>query len=42
MTYLDYLEIRNAIEELGGRVTTERDFSGDEFYESLKHLEEGE
>ena len=42
MTYLDYLEIRNAIEELGGHVTAERDFSGDEFYESLKHLEEGE
>lgn len=39
MTYLDYLEIRNAIEELGGHVSADRDFSGDEFYESLKHLE---
>ncbi len=36
ITYLDYLEIRNAIEMLGGTVETEREFAGDPYYESLK------
>jgi len=36
--YIDYLEIRNAVEELGGEVRTERDFSGDPDYESLKEI----
>jgi len=39
ITYLDYLEIRNAVEVLGGQVAVERDFSGDRFYESLKLVE---
>lgn len=36
ITYLDYLEIRNAVEMLGGTVDTEREFAGDPYYESLK------
>ena len=36
ISYLDYLEIRNAIEMLGGTVETEREFAGDPYYESLK------
>ncbi len=39
LSYLDYLEIRNAIEELGGHIDIERDFSGDDAYESLKRME---
>lgn len=36
ISYLDYLEIRNAVEMLGGVVETEREFAGDPYYESLK------
>lgn len=36
INYLDYLEVRNAIEMLGGTVDGERDFSGDPYYETLK------
>ena len=36
ITYLDYLEIRNAVEMLGGTVETEREFAGDPYYETLK------
>jgi hypothetical protein len=36
ISYLDYIEIRNAIEQLGGEPEPERDFSGDPYYESLK------
>lgn len=39
VNYLDFIELRNAIEELGGEAPTERDFSGDPFYESLRGLE---
>ena len=39
INYLDYIEIRNAIEELGGEAPTERDFTGDPFYESLRGVE---
>ncbi len=35
-TYLDFIEIANAIEELGGDAPPERDFTGDPFYEALK------
>lgn len=38
LNYLDYLEIRNAIEELGGEVNIEREFAGDEYYESMKNM----
>ena len=37
--YLDYIEIRNAIERLGGEVTVEREFPGDPYYEALGALE---
>ena len=37
--YLDYLEIHNAIEMLGGDAgPRERDFSGDPYYESLRQI----
>ena len=35
--YYDYMAIKNALEELGGEVTIERDFSGDCDYEALKN-----
>ncbi len=38
INYLDYIEIRNAIEELGGEVTHARSFDGDKYYESMKGL----
>lgn len=37
ITFYDYIVIKNAIEELGGEVTIDRDFSGDKDYESLKN-----
>lgn len=36
--YLDYLEIRNAIEELGGDPGEPRDFNGDPEYEAMRNL----
>ena len=38
ISYLDYIEIVNAIEALGGEVDTEREFNGDPYYESLKKM----
>lgn len=38
ITYLDYIEIRNAIEQLGGEPEPMRDFSGDPDYEALKEV----
>ena len=38
INYLDYIEIRNAIEELGEEVTHLRSFDGDKYYESMKEL----
>lgn len=38
ITYLDYVEIRNAIEQLGGDPDPPRDFTGDPGYESLKGM----
>ena len=38
INYLDYIEIRNAIEELGDDVTHVRNFDGDKYYESMKGL----
>ena len=38
INYLDYIEIRNAIEELGDEVTHVRNFDGDKYYESMKGL----
>ncbi len=37
--YLEFIEIRNAIETMGGVVDdTYRDFSDDEYYKAIKHL----
>lgn len=36
INYLDYLEIRSAIEGLGGECNHEREFAGDPYYETLK------
>jgi len=38
LSYLDYIEIANAIEALGGEVSEEREFNGDPYYESLKKM----
>lgn len=40
--YLQYMEISNAIESLGGEVTVQREFSGDADYEQLRQLPEEE
>ena len=37
--YVDYIELRNAIEALGGDAPAERDFSGDPYYESLSRMQ---
>ncbi|MDR2202147.1 MAG: hypothetical protein LBP26_05230 [Clostridiales bacterium] len=36
--YLEYIEIKNAIERLGGVVDDTRDFSSDEYYAAIKNL----
>ena len=38
LNYLDYLEIRNAIEELGGDPGEPREFNGDPDYEAMRNL----
>ena len=38
INYLDYVEVVNAIEELGGERPPEREFSGDPYYESLRRV----
>jgi len=38
LNYLDYIEIRGAIESLGGEVTIQRDFSGDPYFESMRTM----
>jgi hypothetical protein len=38
INYLDYIEIKNAIEELGEEVTHVRQFDGDVYYESMKGM----
>jgi len=38
INYLDFVEISSAIEALGGDRPAEREFSGDPYYESLKHV----
>lgn len=39
LSYFEYMEIRNAVEALGGEVETEREFYGDPDYEYLRNLE---
>lgn len=36
INYLDYLEVKNAIEELGEDIEDIKEFNGDNYYESLK------
>ena len=38
VNYLDYVEIVNAIETLGGERPPEREFAGDPYYESLRRV----
>ncbi len=38
INYLDYVEVVNAIEALGGERPSEREFSGDPYYESLRQV----
>lgn len=38
LTYLDYIEIRNAIESLGGDAGEERTFYGDPDYEAMRNI----
>jgi hypothetical protein len=38
INYLDYIEIKNAIEELGEEITHVRQFDGDVYYESMKGM----
>jgi len=40
LSYFDYESIRNALEELGGEVNIERDFTGDKDYDALSDMEE--
>jgi hypothetical protein len=40
ITYFDYVSIRNTVEQLGGEVNIERDFTGDRDYEALSNMEE--
>ena len=40
ISYLTYIELRSAIEELGGELPPEREFSGDPYYESLRQMAE--
>lgn len=39
LSYLDYIGLRNAIEALGGEISTERTFEGDPYFESLRRME---
>ena len=38
INYLDYVEVVNAIEALGGERPPDREFSGDPYYESLRQM----
>ena len=38
LTYLDYIELRNAIESLGGDAGDERTFYGDPDYEAMRNI----
>ena len=40
LDYNEYMEVRNAVEELGGYFEDDRDFSDDPFYRYLKGLDE--
>lgn len=39
LNYLDYIELRNALEAAGGDAPPERAYDGDPYYESLRRME---
>lgn len=39
LSYLDFIELRNALEAVGGEAPVERAFDGDPYYESLRRME---
>lgn len=39
LNYLDFIELRNAVEALGGEASVERSFDGDPYYESLRRMQ---
>ena len=41
VNYVEYVEIRNAVEELGGEMDVEKDFSDDPYYKYMNHLDDG-
>lgn len=40
INYVEFVEIRNAVEELGGEMTEEKDFSDDPYYKYINHIGE--
>lgn len=40
INYVVFVEIRNAVEELGGEMTEEKDFSDDPYYKYINHIGE--
>lgn len=38
INYVEFVEIRNAVEELGGEMTEEKDFSDDPYYKYINHI----
>ena len=40
LSYFDYVSIRNALEELGGDISIERDFTGDKDFDALSGMED--
>ena len=38
INYLEYMEIRNAVEALGGELVNKKDFKNDKYYKALKQL----
>ena len=39
ISYFEYMELRNAVEALGGEIENEREFYGDPDYEYMRNLE---
>lgn len=37
---MEFVEIRNAVEELGGEMTEEKDFSDDPYYKYINYIGE--
>jgi len=39
LSYLDFIELRNAMEALGGEAPAEREFAGDPYYETMRRMD---